>query len=100
MRILAVIVAASALAVLSPTGTASAAPGVQFGIQDDAWLEHGPGTLSSRVATLDRLGLDVVRVTLRWHEIEPAQGTYAWQRADRLLRALRARGLEPVVTLW
>jgi hypothetical protein len=25
---------------------------------------------------------------------------YRWQRADRLLRALRARGLAPVVTLW
>lgn len=100
MRTSVVLVVACALAAAATTGQASAASGVQFGIQDDAWLEHGPGTLSSRVATLDRLGLDVVRVTLDWHWIEPRQGAYRWQRADRLLGALRARGLAPVVTLW
>ncbi|MGH3111061.1 MAG: family 1 glycosylhydrolase, partial [Gaiellaceae bacterium] len=68
--------------------------------QDDAWLEFGPGRLSDRVAKLDRLGLDVVRVTLNWHRAEPRAGRYGWGRSDRLLRALRARGLEPVVTIW
>ncbi len=80
--------------------TAQGASGVKFGIQDDAWLEFGPGKLADRVAKLDRLGLDVVRVTLGWHRIEASEGTYRWERPDRLLRALRARGLEPVVTLW
>ena len=28
---------------------ASAAPGAQFGVQDDAWLLYGPGTLNERV---------------------------------------------------
>jgi polysaccharide biosynthesis protein PslG len=79
---------------------AAAAPEVQFGIQDDAWLEFGPGTLKERVAELDRLGLDVVRVTLQWHRIESSPGRYDWRRSDRLLRALRASGLDPVVTLW
>lgn len=79
---------------------ADAAKGVQFGIQDDAWLEYGPGRLSDRVTKLDRLGLDVVRVTLNWYRAEPAQGRYSWGRSDRLLRALRARGLRPVVTIW
>ncbi len=64
MRIAVVLLVACALAVALGSERADAAPGVKFGIQDDAWLEHGPGTLSSRVATLDRLGLDVVRVTL------------------------------------
>ncbi len=73
---------------------------MQFGIQDDAWLEFGPGRLSERTAKLDRLGIDVVRVTLNWHRAEPSQGRYSWGRTDRLLGALRARGLEPVVTLW
>jgi hypothetical protein len=80
--------------------TAGAAKGVQFGIQDDAWLEFGPGRLSDRVAKLDNLGLDVVRVTLNWHRAEPRAGRYTWSRSDRLLRALRARGLQPVVTIW
>jgi hypothetical protein len=79
---------------------ADSAPGVRFGIQDDAWLEFGPGKLSDRTAQLHRLGLDVVRVTVSWHEIEPAPGRYDWRRSDRLLRALNARGLDPVVTLW
>ena len=99
MRIAVVVLAACALAVSLGADRASAAPGVKFGIQDDAWLEHGPGTLSSRVAALDRLGLDVVRVTLEWNRIEPQPGVQRWQRSDRLLGALRARGLAPVVTL-
>jgi hypothetical protein len=100
MRFLAALAATCALAGAGLSGAAVAAPGVQFGIQDDAWLEHGPGTLSSRVAKLDRLGLDVVRVTLNWRQIEVRPGRYRWERSDRLLRALRARGLDPVVTLW
>ncbi|HWQ23376.1 MAG TPA: hypothetical protein VNK94_04655, partial [Gaiellaceae bacterium] len=79
---------------------ASASPRLLFGIQDDAWLDHGPGTLSSRVARLERLGVDVVRVTLDWHRIERARGDYDWSRPDRLLRALHRQGIEPVVTLW
>ena len=92
------VLAASALA--ATTGSADASTRVQFGIQDDAWLEFGPGRLADRVATLDRLGLDVVRVTLRWDRIEVAPGEYQWSRPDRLLRALDARGLEPLVTIW
>jgi hypothetical protein len=83
-----------------PASTAESAPSVRFGIQDDAWLEFGPGSLSERTADLRRLGLDVVRVTLDWHRIETAPGRYDWRRSDRLLRALRARDLDPVVTLW
>jgi hypothetical protein len=99
MRLLvALVVSVCALGVW--TSSAGAASGVQFGIQDDAWLEFGPGKLSDRVARLDRLGLDVVRVTLHWSGAEPSPGRYQWRRSDRLLRALRARGLRPVVTLW
>ncbi len=99
MRVLRVIaVCACAFGLFA--GSAQGAPGVQFGIQDDAWLEFGPGTLSDRVAKLDRLGIDVVRVTLNWQRIESSEGHYSWARADRLLSALRARGLQPVVTLW
>jgi hypothetical protein len=99
MRILvAVLVLACAFGVA--TDRAEAAKGVQFGIQDDAWLEFGPGRLSDRVAKIDRLGLDVVRVTLNWYRAEPRAGRYSWGRPDRLLRALRARGLKPVVTIW
>jgi hypothetical protein len=82
------------------TGSADASTRVQFGIQDDAWLEFGPGRLSDRVAEIDRLGLDVVRVTLRWDQTELEPGEYRWGRADRLLRTLDAHGLAPLVTIW
>jgi hypothetical protein len=93
-------VAACALVVAAGiwTSDARAASRVQFGIQDDAWLEFGPGRLSDRVAKLD--GLDVVRVTMNWYRAEPRPLRYHWGRTDRLLRALRARGLRPVVTVW
>ena len=42
---------------------------IQYGIQDDAWLEFGPGTLEQRVATFDRLGVPLVRFTLHWNQI-------------------------------
>jgi hypothetical protein len=97
-RVLVLFLAVAMLA--GAASRAQAASGVQFGIQDDAWLEFGPGRLTDRVAELDRLGLDAVRVTLRWDRVERAPGDYDWRRPDRLLSALHAHGLEPVVTLW
>ncbi len=98
--LIVLLVAACAVGVYSER--AEAAKGVQFGIQDDAWLEFGPpGTLKERVRRLDRLGFDVVRVTLKWHEMEQRRGRrFDWRRSDRLLGALNAQGLKPVVTLW
>jgi hypothetical protein len=99
MRIL-VAVLLSACALGFSATSADAGSGVRFGIQDDAWLEFGPGRLSDRIAKLERMGFDVVRVTLNWHRAEPRLGRYQWTRSDRLLSALRARGLRPVVTIW
>jgi hypothetical protein len=78
---------------------ALAHPGARYGIQDDAWILYGPGRLGERLDTLDRLGVDVVRFTLHWNEIEPAQGTFRWRLADQVLRGLQTRGIQPVVTL-
>src|SRR5262245_49111512 len=100
LRVAMVAVCALAVAAALPPERAAAAPGVQFGIQDDAWLEFGPGTLRERVAEIDRLALDIGRCTLNWYRIELSPGRYYWRRSDRLLRALRAAGLDPVVTLW
>jgi hypothetical protein len=78
---------------------AQAQPKVRYGIQDDAWILGGPGRLGERLDALDRLGVDVVRFTLNWNEIEPAQGRFNWRTSDRVLRGLRTRGIHPVVTL-
>ena len=97
-----------ALAACIGAGPAGASSKVRFGIQDDAWLEFGPGTLAQRLATFQRLGVPLVRFTLHWNQIatrRPAVPTssrdpaYDWRRADRILRGLRRYGLTPVVTL-
>ena len=85
-----------------------ASAGVRFGIQDDTWLEFGPGKLDRRLATFKRLGVPIVRFTLRWNEIarrrpknpsSTGDPAYDWRRPDRVLRGLRRYGLTPVVTL-
>ena len=99
MRVFAIVVFLACALALSAS-RADAASDIRFGIQDDAWLENGPGRLSDRVATLRRIGLDVVRVTVNWYDAEPYAGDYDWRRSDRLLRAIHRQGLDPVVTVW
>jgi hypothetical protein len=89
-------------------GSAQGSKGVRYGIQDDAWLEFGPGKLDQRLATFNRLGVPLVRFTLHWNEIAPRRPkdpgsprdrAYDWRRPDRVMRGLRRHGLTPVVTL-
>ena len=58
-----------ALVALIVSARADASPYVAYGVQDDAWLLAGPGTLDERLTKLDELGVDLVRVNLRWNEI-------------------------------
>jgi hypothetical protein len=97
-----------AVAACGAARPAHASSDVQFGIQDDAWLEFGPGTLERRLATFERLGVPFVRFTLRWNQTAPRRpkdltsprdGAYDWRRSDRILRGLRRHGLTPVLTL-
>ena len=90
-------VVAVTLAFAAPS--AGAAPGVRFGIQDDAWLSHGAGTLDERLDRLQRLGVDVVRFNLHWDRIERERGAPDWEESDRVLRGLRAHGIPAVVGL-
>jgi hypothetical protein len=97
-----------AVAACVAASSAPASTGVQYGIQDDAWLEFGPGTLNQRLATFKRLDVPLVRFTLHWNEIarrrpadpgSPRDRAYEWRRPDRILRGLRRYGLTPVLTL-
>src|SRR5687768_1829364 len=98
MRFLVALVALCALlGALAPVGSASS--GVRFGIQDDAWLAHGPGSLESRLDRLGRLGVDVVRFNLHWNDIEATKGSPDWESADAVLEGLRARRIGAVVGL-
>jgi hypothetical protein len=98
MRRLVLLALAAAALVFS--AAAAASPYIRYGVQDDAWLEYGPGTLSDRLDQLDSLGVDVVRVTVDWRTAEPRPGVYEWTRADQLLDGLHARGIAPLVTLY
>ena len=102
----AVVLSTFALAGAAPAG---ASPGAAFGLQDDAWLMYGPGTLAARVATLQGLGVHLVRFTLRWDKIaatqpadarDPSDPAYAWGQFDAVLGALHAAGIAELVTLY
>jgi hypothetical protein len=92
--------AAVAAAALGLSAPADASRYVRYGLQDDAWIAYGPGTLDERLDTLDRMGVKLVRYTLQWHEIERRQGVPDWGRADAILRGLHERRMLPVVTIW
>jgi hypothetical protein len=98
--------AAAALLAVAP---ASASSGAQYGIQDDAWLAYGPGTLTQRATTLHNLGVKLVRFTLRWDQVaptkpadatDPADPAYRWGADGEILDALHARGIAALVTLY
>jgi glycosyl hydrolase family 42 (putative beta-galactosidase) len=98
MRRLALLTAVAAALVLA--ASANASPYIRYGVQDDAWLEYGPGTLDTRLDQLDAFGVDVVRVNVSWRLTEPRPGVYDWTRADALLDGLHSRGIAPLVTLY
>jgi hypothetical protein len=101
----AVVVAAVAVAVTAASAQASS--GAQFGIQDDAWLMYGPGTLAQRLTTLDNLGVGLVRLTLRFDEVAPKKPAsprspdgYDWGVFGETLDALHAQNMPVLITLY
>jgi len=81
----------------------------QFGVQDDAWLMYGPGTLDQRLGTLDTLGVKVMRFTLRWDQIaakkplnqrNPNDANYNWGAFEETLAGLHQHGIAALVTLY
>jgi hypothetical protein len=104
--ILTAILAVCALLVY--TARAEASPYAQFGIQDDAWLLGGPGTFEQRLEQVKKLGVDMVRINVRWDSVAAAKPTkptnhldvaYDWAAPDALLLGLRRHRIAPVVTL-
>ena len=58
--------------------------------------------------TFKRLGVPLVRYTVRWNDVarqrpkdatSPRDRAYDWRRPDRVLRGLRRYGLTPILTL-
>jgi Cellulase (glycosyl hydrolase family 5) len=98
MRRLVLLTALAAILVVP--ATAGASPYVRYGVQDDAWLQYGPGTLDDRLDQLHSFGVDVMRVTIDWSATEPRAGVFNWSRTDVLLDGLHSRGIAPLVTLY
>ncbi len=106
------VLAAMLVALAGLASTASASWKAEYGVQDDAWLEVGTTkspALEERLATLDELGVDVVRYTLRWDHVarfrpdapaSPDDPAYDWSSADALVAGLHAHGIDVVLTLW
>src|SRR6266536_1852065 len=111
-RLPALIAGLVTVALAATAATASASWKAQYGIQDDAWLEVDTTAMSSlqqRLATLDRLGVDVIRYTLRWDHVAPRRPeapsnpddpAYDWSSVDGLLAGLQAHGIAVVLTFW
>jgi hypothetical protein len=107
VRLLVLVVGVLAALVLATP--AHAARGALYGIQDDAWLAQGPGTLESRLDELDRLGVDVVRFAVRWDLVARTRPSFArdhrdpaydWRSTEAVLRGLRRHGIQPLLTLY
>jgi hypothetical protein len=97
------------VAALTAGRPAAASSYAQFGIQDDAWLMYGPGTLAHRLDTLDQLGVKVVRLTIRWDQVAPTRPAterdpfdpaYVWGAYGATLDGLHARRIRVVLTVW
>jgi hypothetical protein len=97
MRLSIVVLAVCAL--LGVSSPASGSPAIRYGVQDDAWLRFGPGTLKDRLDRLQSLGVDIVRVNVNWSEVQPRRGVFNWRGYDAAIKGLHARGIEPVLTL-
>jgi hypothetical protein len=101
-------VIAVAAAIIAPA-PASASHYARYGVQDDAWLMYGPGTLDQRIETLQKLGVGIVRLTVDWSKVAPTKPTdprdpddaaYRWGAYADALNALHAAGIPVLVSLW
>ena len=98
MRLL--IVAATAFAAIATFAVpANASPSIRYGVQDDAWLRYGPGTLNARLDRLQTLGVDLVRINVSWSDVERSEGHFRWNSYDSIVKGLHNRGIDVVLTL-
>ena len=105
---LAALAAVMSVALLVPFG-AQGSTHVQYGVQDDAWLLYGPEAPAKRIEILQQLGVDIVRLTLRWDAVaqsvptdarNPNDPAYHWDLYDPILQRLHAAHIGVLISLW
>ena len=105
---LAALAAVMSVALLVPFG-AQGSTHVQYGVQDDAWLLYGPEAPAKRIEILQQLGVDIVRLTLRWDAVaqsvptdarNPSDPAYHWDLYDPILQRLHAAHIGVLISLW
>ena len=99
MRAWGVVAALAAAVLLLPAGAAGS-PYVRYGIQDDAWIRFGPGTLAERLDRLQSLGVELVRLNVRWSDVEARPGVFDWRDYDPVVDGLHEHGIETMLTLY
>jgi hypothetical protein len=106
---LALLAVGAAASLTAAAPAAHAAPGVEYGLTDDAWLTDGPGEVDARVATLQDLGVKAVRYTLEWNAIataapttptDPQDPAYDWSSVTDVLNALHAHDIDVILQLY
>jgi hypothetical protein len=94
--------------VFAAARSAGASPSIRYGIKDDGWLLHGPGTVAERVARLQAIGVGVVRFSLRWDEIaatqpadagDPQDPAYRWDGDDQVLDELHRTDVDVLLDI-
>ncbi len=74
-------------------------PGLELGVNSILPFEGA----SERAATIDAMRTllrpQVVRVSLLWNRIEPAEGKFDWSVPDSIVEQLLAAGIEPLFTV-
>ena len=95
------LLAATVAAFLACSAPADASPYVRYGLQDDAWLVYGPGTLDERIARARpnrRRRSSASRST--GTRSRRSAGSEAGGAPIRFSRACATHGIAPVVTLY
>jgi len=83
--------------------------GLVVGVQDDRLPVDTPERVERGLDRLARLGVPVTRVDVHWREIAPARPldgadpndpVYRWERWDRVLDGLAARGIHAILNVY
>ncbi len=102
--------ATAVLALAAPAAVALQLPeGLTLGVQDDQLPVADAATLDARVDDVAATGSRVTRLDVLWNEVaptrpadprDPADPAYRWDRYDRIIDRLTARGVQVLLTVY